>query len=291
MVLLAVCCFGFGQAYIPMPLAPGAVWRYRTIEIESSMTITDFMLFIDGTDTVSLGNTYHVIKARNKVMTYPIGTFVPIEPDTATNTDVYFGAIREVGKKVYQLGIINENLLFDFNAQIGDSVPSYGGRKRVTGIDSVLVSGVFHKRYLTADAGYQVIEGVGSNRGLIPGLNDGSGLINFYCFSFDTVLYKPDTSIPCTYIYPLMYESGVVSVASTAKIEIIPNPATDIVHIATSSIYSTQIKICNSIGREVLKTEILGKYEFNTIGWAKGIYYVRFIGDGLGSRVEKLILN
>ncbi len=290
-ILIEVTYPAFSQAYIPMAFASGAMWRYRTIEIETSMTITDFMLFMDGTDTVSLGNTYHVIKARNRVMDYPIGAVVPVEPDTATISDVYFGAVREEGKKVYQLGIINEQLLFDFNVHVGDSVPSYTGKVRVNGIDSVVISGAFHKRYLTADPGFQVIEGVGSSRGLIPALNDGSGLINFYCFSYDSVLYRPDSTIPCTYIYPLMLESGIASVEKVTGVEFRPNPAFGIVHIFSSFIQPVQIGIYNSIGSLMVKEYMIKNSTINVASWPRGVYYVKYSCYSGTGKVERLVIN
>ena len=229
--LLLFSYTGFCQDYFPMP-ANNATWRYRSKIVDDIVNISDFMLFLNGQDTVIFGNTYHQIFSRNSNQAGPLGFDPPIVAINATIPDVYFGGIREIGKKVYFFSGGSEQLIFDFNAVVGSYIPAYTGTIRVVSIDSILIGSIYHKRYKTTDSTYYVIEGVGSSRGLIPGLNDGSGLIIFHCYTHQPdTSWSPDAAIPCTYIYPYVYGASVKTIENAFDVTINPNPVNETLHI------------------------------------------------------------
>ncbi|MFI5196900.1 MAG: hypothetical protein ACHQD8_07400, partial [Chitinophagales bacterium] len=201
----------FSQAYIPIP-TDSAVWRYRMFNYDYQDQVMDCILFLNGTDTIAHGITYHTIMSRAYNRVVPHGYVPPVVSVDAGNSDVYYGAIRENGKQVFLLQVSGEQLIFDYNAAVGDSIPVYSGKKKITSIDSVFLGGVYHKRFLTTDTAYYAIEGVGSSEGLIPGLNDGTGIVEFMCFTHSPVTYSPDTTVPCTYVYPVGYVSAIYNV-------------------------------------------------------------------------------
>ena len=290
MVLSWVSCTCFSQAYISMPADSGATWRYRIYDIDYITQVFDNILFLNGQDTFAHGNTYHKILSRSCKQVGSSGFDPPVVPEVATASDTYYGAMRESGKKVYYLTIGGEELMYDFNVAIGDSIPAYSGKNKVIATDSILLSGVYHKRYLTTDPTYFAIEGVGSNRGLIPGLNDGTGAVRFYCFNYTPVFYTPDSTIPCTYVYPVGFVSAIPTVNDRlSEINVFPIPANDVLHITTGQ-NILQVAIFNCIGQTVWSGKVIETGEIQINKWPKGIYYIRFNGN-TGNIIKKFIVE
>ena len=291
-LLLSLCSlYGHAQVYIPMPADSGATWRYRIYDIDYITHIVDVIMFLNGEDTMAYGNVYHKIISRSASYVVPSGFDPPVVPIGASNPDTYYGAIRESGKKVYQLNNSGEALIFDFNALVGDPVPAYSGTDQVTDIDSVLVSGTYHKRYLTTDPGYYIIEGIGSNRGLIPDINDGSGDVVFYCFTNAGVSWSPDTTIPCTYIYPIGYTSGI-AMNKVPEIEVYPVPANDIVHITgLGQNTKSPATVFNSLGQTVWSGSPDSQVDIPVSGWPKGIYTLRINLDTADILIKKIVVE
>ena len=274
-----------------MPADSGATWRYRLVIDDDESNVTDFLIYLNGGDTVALGNTYHKIISRNCIQYVPLGTVVPVVAENATLGDVYYGAYREVGKKIYLLYVSREVLMFDFNVVIGDSIPGYSGNLMVTAIDSIQLSGVYHKRYHTTDTGYSVIEGVGSSRGLMPQLVDGTGMANFICFTYDSVYYTPDASIPCTYIYPYGYISGIPGVNKTGEIKVFPVSTGDLLHVSGAKNNPALAVIYDCTGRAIWNGNISGDREISVAGWPRGVYYMRYTGPGAAFGTKKIVLE
>ena len=281
---------GFSQAYIPMP-TDSAVWRYRMFNYDYEDQVMDCILFLNGTDTIAHGITYHTIMSRAYNRVVPHGYVPPVVPISAGNSDLEYGGIRESGKKVFLLNISGEQLIYDYNAVVGDSIPAYSGKKVVTAIDSVLLGSGYHKRFLTTDTAYYVIEGIGSSEGLIPGLNDGSGTVEFMCFTDTPVTYSPDTTVPCTYVYPFSYLS-VYNVNETEQdIKIFPVPVNNILHITFSGSSVIHAIVLNSIGQVMWKGEINNKQDIPVASWSKGIYFMRFTDSYKDYIVRKIIVQ
>ncbi len=293
--ILLVCSFSdcFSQAYIPMPSA-NSTWRYRIYDVDYLVQITDFILFYNGSDTVINSLTYHKVCSRACKQTGPLGFDPPIVTTQASFSDSYFGGIRESGKQVFFILGASERLIFDFNVAVGDSIPAFSGKNKVTGIDSISVGGTFHKRYLTTDSTYFVIEGVGSNRGLLPSLNDGGEDIAFFCFTdttSDVITYSPDTSKPCTYIYPWGYSENTPIVNTADEIKIAPIPASDVLHISSSQSDLLNVEIYDCVGKKVWNTAFCEKLDVPVSCWSKGLYFLRIDDKENGTIVKKVIIE
>jgi len=281
----------FGQAYIPMP-ADSAVWRYRIYDIDYITQINDFILFSRGQDTIANGHVYHQIFSRSSMQTGGIGFNPPIVTTEANLPDLYYGAIRDSNKMVYLLEGSGEELMFDFNAGIGDSVPANAGKIKVTGIDSVLLGSEFHKRYHTTDSLFYLIEGVGSSEGLLPSIVDGSGAVVFYCFTYNTETFIPDTIYPCTYIYPEGYYEAVWGVnISSGDLNIYPLPASEFIHFNVPLGKSFDGEIFNALGGRVWKGIIATYSDLEVVKWPRGIYYGKFTFDAGQCIVKKIIIE
>ena len=281
---------GFSQVYVPMPV-DSAVWRYRIYNPDYVTQVFDMILFVKGTDTFANGKNYHKIFSRARIYTVPIDSIPPVVSVIATYGDTYYGAMRDSGKQVFQLSGTGEQLMFDFNAVVGDSIPAFYGKDKVVAIDSILLSGTYHRRFRTNDSTYYVIEGVGSNRGLIPTLNDGGGTVQFFCYTDTPVVYAPDSSIACTYVYPVSYESVPPVVSNQLQIDVSPIPAYDVLHITTSASGPLQVEVYNSIWQVVWIGNVLHKQDIPVISWGKGIYYIQCKVPGSEIVMKKLLVE
>lgn len=278
------------QAYIPMPADSGATWRYRFNDIDMMVQVTDEIIYLDGTDTISGGRSYHKAMGRSCRQTGPLGFYPPIVSVECNLSQSYAGAMRESGKKVYWLWPAGEeDLIYDFNAAVGDSIPSYNSKVMVTAIDSVLLDGVFHKRYKTTDTGYYVIEGVGSSRGLIPGLDDGSANTQFFCFTDSALVYEPDTTVPCTTVYPFGFHEGVLQPGNEELVSITPNPASHAVQLAAPGKNRWHVAAYNYTGQRIWQGDLQGNAEVSVAEWPRGVYVVRF-DDTVSQPIMKIII-
>ena len=270
-----------------------AVWRYRLYDADYLIQVIDCILYVNGTDTTDHGNTYHKIFSRVHKSFISIDSSLPPVTDVyASYSDTYFGAIRESGKKIFMLTNTAEQLIFDFNSSVGDSIPSSAGNDIVVAIDSILLAGTYHKRYRTNDSTYSVIEGVGSTRGLIPNFIDGSPNEMFFCFTHAPIVYSPDTTIPCTYIYPIGYWLGADAINNEkSEITIFPLPAYDVLHISASGSGQHQVTVFNSIGQRVWAGEMTGQAEIAVATWPRGLYYLEFAGGSPATIVKKILLE
>ena len=290
-LLLFSLHIGFSQVYIPMP-ADSAIWRYRIYNPDYVTQVFDMILFVNGTDTFANGKTYHKIFSRSRIYTVPIDSIPPVVSVIATYGDTYYGAMRDSGQKVFLLSGSGEQLMFDFNVAAGDSIPAFYGKDKVVTIDSILLAGNYHRRFLTNDSTYYVIEGVGSNRGLIPTLNDRGGTVQFFCYTDTPVVYTPDSTIACTYVYPVWYESVPVIVSNEKLIiDISPVPAYDVLHITTSANEPLLVVIYNSVGQVVWSGNVLHKLDIPVLSWSKGIYYIQSKVPGSEIAMKKLLVE
>lgn len=282
----------FGQTYIPMP-GDSATWRYRIYDIDYITQVFDIMVFQNGEDTTINGKTYHKLFSRLNKQVGPYGFNPPIVPVTAIQPDLYYGAIRENGKRVYTLTSTNEQLIYDFNAVVGDSIPSSQDKVWVTKIDSVLLNGTYHRRYLTNDSSYYVIEGIGSSQGLVPYLFDNGGAMFFYCFMHDAVTFSPDTTTPCTYVYPWNYDlniPGATQGNQPCVLKVFPVPAGDILHVLSDA-GNMQVTISDQLGRMIWSGTMHQDLNIPVSTFPNGVYYMQ-CADGIsGISTRKIVIQ
>jgi hypothetical protein len=283
----------FGQTYIPMPADSAAAWRYRINDADGPVVnILDQILFLNGQDTIANGNTYHKIMSRSRLQTGGPGFDPPVINTDANASDIFYGAMREAGMQVFLLDGSGEDLMYDFTVGVGDSIPAYVGKDRVTAIDSVLINGVYHKRFLTTDTTWFVIEGIGSNRGLITDLNGGDGSVIFYCFTDTPVTWSPDTTLPCTYVYPLGYSLAVSNANHPQPdINIYPVPASDVLHISVTGQSLFNTVILNDVG-QVIWSGIVNDGSAIPVGsWPKGVYFFHAAGVNAIPVVKNIVIE
>jgi hypothetical protein len=253
-------CVGQTNVYHPFPDS-NAVWNVYTgqscgwgfdmFEVKYSYVLTE--------DTVINDTVYHKLDIPAIV-----GTLIPGQCDSTivgAAPGHYAGAIRQdtAAHKVFIVPPFqnNEQLLYDFNMQVGDSVYGYiqcytGPPDTVISIDSVLIGNSYRKRWIINDY-YNInyIEGIGSTYGLLsssPGyITDQMGAE--ICFMLDDVILYSQGNNECTLITS-------VNEFEQTELQIYPNPATTSLTLTTEQTLKNVpiaigIKIMNAIGQEV----------------------------------------
>lgn len=279
------------QTYIPMP-ADSATWRSRDYDIDIVTHVFDALLYVRaGDDTMHDGHAYQNVWSRAYRHTVPAGTIPPMTDLDAMYPDTWMTAYREEGKKVYQMLSVGEKLLYDFNAIVGDRIPGAVGWDTVTATDSVLLGGVYHKRYLTTEPDFWVIEGVGSSYGLLPAMNDGTGAYTFICFNQPAAMvsYSPNSTIPCTYVYPIHTHTGVTDLYHTsAQWTVYPMPAHHQLTIAPEGNAVGAATITDMGGRHWWVGRITTATTIGVATWPRGIYCI-CLTDATGNTSRRLV--
>ena len=175
-LLLSLNSFAQSNIYHPFPEG-NTYWNiYRSSGCDFSFVGSqEYYTITMGADTIINLTSYHrlmvpKVKVVNSSACNNAGTFY--------YNGYYAGAIRQdsIAKKVY---IVNPNsvveeLLYDFNLQVGDSVNTYlnmMGTDTVQAIDSVLVNNSYHKRWLLNSCyNAYLIEGVGCTYGMLQAI-------------------------------------------------------------------------------------------------------------------------
>lgn len=170
------------------------------------------------------GDTLINAEAYKKLM-YVGNTSSQIVPLTPISG--YYGAVRNdtPNKRVYFVpkNSTSGGLLYDFNLHLGDSIlvsNELTDKEPVSLIDSVLYCNEYHRRYSTA-SGYTLIEGIGSQNGMIP--------VKFATNFGWTFGYGESGSLPCN---ECDFTASLDSY-SLRLLNVFPNPAKGSVQITS----------------------------------------------------------
>ena len=188
-----------------------------------------------------------------------------------------------------------EYLLYDFNLNIGDTLPptyQYSGNDIiVSGIDSILTPNGYLKKFELSgnNSATHLLEGIGNSNGLIePFFSILECAHTLSCFSLNDTSYFPISGPSCN------ISVGIQDLITPEKITIYPNPASGFVSIRVKTLSkNAMLTVYNSIGKpmKVLHDINLTNFVLNTDELNPGIYFL-FIDQGNGSISEKkLIIN
>lgn len=233
-------------------------------------------------DTIINEKTYSKISKTGRNYYYDGSAGV----DTIFSYDnVYVGAIREdTSKHVYFYGKYEtqEKLLYDFNLEVGDTLPElYGADPDITfivdSIDSVLVINEYHKSYIiVADWSddFKLIEGIGSTCGLLtygsfPGLYS-----TLKCFKQNGVSAYPSGE-ECELYTPLGINEKPDNIVA-----IYPNPTKGFVNFEFADLNIQQLTIYTITGETILeKSELQQNEIIDLSGQESGLYIVKIQSD------------
>lgn len=196
---------------------------------------------------------------------------------------IYRGAIRQDTslKKVFIVppDSSNEELLYDFNLTVGDTVrgflepyPNLAVSDVVFSIDSILI-GSQHRKIWYFDPNHNIamIEGIGWTFGLTepsPHTIDGSGF-NITCFSQNGVTLYPDSNSICNLIN---YDAKIEIEESILLI--FPNPNSGIFTVKSNSTKLSKFELFNIYGQLIMTKNTPVNSEFNFNISDKGLYFI-----------------
>lgn len=283
-------------------------WVYHPFPIDSAIWMEEHV-GSDGYYTYKriymLGDTL-VGSLNYKKIYQTYATWTSFYP-TPIGPSNYIGSLREdiPTKKIYFLnpGTTSENLLYDFDLVVGDTIAitsmcSPDDTVMVVSIDSVLVNGNYNKKFVLGSvSGFctagDLIEGVGSKAGLQQLYSLGFEFSNqLLCLSVsNSVVYPYGSSIPSYYC---AYAVGIGELENNElKMTVMPNPVVNAIHIVVNCSDNYDIEIRNGLGELIhKKTDLQANgptIDFSD--FATGIYFVRLIDSKGNSIVKKVIKN
>jgi hypothetical protein len=206
----------------------------------------------------------------------------------------YIGALRDdtLLRKVFYLHGSIEDLLYDFNAQIGDTLKTYNspfGRVIIDEIDSILIESDFRKVW-----GVKVPASPGSEFNIIEGIGSTSGLLNSIPHPIEVTSRLDCYSEEVETLYPHFNSSQACPfTTSTTKLNVLPifnikpNPANGYFEVLTSE-KDFEIEIMNSLGETIDRFE--SRFFFDITFYPNGIYYLKFKSKR-SIQTRKLLVN
>ncbi len=197
---------------------------------------------------------------------------------------IYRGAIRQDTslKKVFIVppDSTNEELLYDFNLTVGDTVrgylepyPNLALSDVVISIDTIMLGSEYRKRWMINQSfNISMIEGIGWSFGLIQpspqNVIDGPGYF-LSCFSENGVPLYPDSNSICNLINTVNKFEPEKSI-----LEVFPNPNSGAFTIKSNSTDLSKIEIYNSFGQLVLTNKMHSDNDFTFNTFAKGLFFI-----------------
>ncbi len=258
-------------------------------------------------DTNKLWSTYYDLSGEGLPS---FSYYVKFTQDTTIKTKTYkkvmrsddsshvtwynYGYIRETSnKKVYYLANITdtiERFFYDFNVDVGDTLPLFYCPLHVDSIDSILVGNQYRKRFnLGIDTW---IEGIGSLSGFSSiGVCFVGGKLYLLCFTENDTI---------KYINPLLnfcYQ-GTVNINELKKdnfyFEIFPNPSNGVFKIQANACIngSVHIEVMNYSGQIISHKNInlYDTYQIDLSTYRKGLYLIHIKGNSF-SISKKVIVQ
>ncbi len=236
-------------------------------------------------DTVINNITYHNLTTPY-VESYSTGVCGPANTGN--------GSIREdvAARKVYFVaaGETTEYLLYDFNLQVGDSVPGYtqrfGRYDVVQVIDSVLVGNEYRKRWkVNTCYNISIIEGIGWSYGInvqSPGCNTDLADYSLTCFSQNGQTLYPSTVNNCQLI------TSVAAVDSKRTLHIYPNPSKGMSSVELTNGTISEIQVFDISGLLVTTLEPGGsQIDLNHLAF--GTYLIKVVDDKQHVYLRKMV--
>jgi hypothetical protein len=303
-LLLLLLSF-FTNAQVANFFADGSRWVYGTYETwEPNMSFSRSsaeQIIIHG-DTVIDGITYFKLYTtfRNTVTVHVQHNQTFTSYDSVGPTFLRYDTLSN---RVYHLPEVDslERLIYDFNLQVGDTVPLqmvYGRYIPVIdSIDTITVFGVPAKRFFLdiglEDLGRQnfIIEGMGGSNGLLHFLPEyvvvsgGIDMTHFNCFQYGDSIYSPE-NLECPFID---YISAIPGVYQEPLVTISPNPTHEFFMITIEpELFDSRFDLFDFSGRIVQTFTLTEETTFGKIKFP-GVYFWRVEQDGRLIKTGKLI--
>jgi hypothetical protein len=273
--------FSFGQSYTPFPDS-NAVWVNHHYSFGSGWPD-----YIDPEDVSEIKN--YCVNGVDTIIGSETYTQVTL---CGSN---YVGAIRDNGGQIFYIPAdsIDEELLYDFTVQVGDTIPyafdiwSYSEPLIVQNIDSTFISGTYRTIISFENGGDYWIEGIGCIGGLFispfANVNISGNSLSLYCFSAngERLISQSNPgnfgSNPCG-----LYHASVEPSDPTITLFGYPNPTSGFFFIDKYIISSIEsLIITNNLGQKINPETNFSdsKLEIDLSKYPSGIYFMTLTNE------------
>ena len=277
-----IIAFSFmGTAQVNAYFANDPVWKITLTDGQMNPCIKyeTYNYWTSG-DTIIGSYTYKKVYAKGQAY-YQWMSPTPPGPGQCTDppysymngNPVFF--LRSSGKKIYAKMSGGDTLLYDFNLNVGDTLPkTYNNSQNniiVTAKDSIFTANGYMKRFtLNSNTPSQyLVEGIGHSGGLVEPLwLSVSQSWNLDCYSLNANAYFPVTGPSC------MLPLGISELKETTYPEVYPNPVTGVAYVNVNA--GTEAGIYNVMGEKLQDLKLVkGKNEIGMSNLPSGIYFLK----------------
>jgi hypothetical protein len=277
---MMVAIAGFGQTY---EMIVDTAKRWSCLSETSSgspppqQKSTSNIRFANDT-TINL-KTYKVVESSTDSLHLSWFAFGIIREDTSGK--VYYRAYADTSEKT----------LYDFNLEVGDSIPLPSFYMHVDTVDSVYIYDKFLKRIVFAE-NETWIEGLGSLCGVLMsgyGIIVGAQHFLLCYYEDDTLKYKNPDYTECYY-----NNVGINEWKNLQKISIFPNPSNGEFEVKSMNAEVKLVEIYNVLGEKVFSSTVSShtstglSMTVDLPGQPEGIYFMKVKTDK-GNYVGKAI--
>lgn len=288
-----------------------AYWIETTEHVSCGIYNTEFDYFLKG-DTVLQGKTYHKIY-ENYGISWAI---IPMLCGGGSyyylfNNVSFVNAIRDdtVNKKVYlycRSCLSHDTLLYDFNLNVGDTLPAYNqwysDYNIISAIDSIKIDSTYNKQFIIGNPAYDsIVEGIGSMSGLLEYIGTNSysspGLTTINCFWQNGVdLLNPSPIPDCEPYNGTSIIFGIQTINNnTANFIAFPNPCKGIVsiQIQTTNAQDGWLELYTTLGQPIKRIIVqknVDTYYDDVSNLPNGIYYYTLNCGGINLASKKLVV-
>lgn len=296
--LLTLFAHGQTSAYHPFPDS-SAIWNIYGSQGCGGFNFDtwghSYSITISG-DTIIGSTAYHKLNVPIEVIFSDGGCDTS---GTWTIPGHFVGCIRQdtSNKKVFFIPPADtlEQLLYDFNMTVGDTVKGYieryispADRDRVQSIDSVLVGNSYRKRWkINPYYNIYFIEGVGSTYGLVnpsPGYTSDGPFYDIGCFHQSGQILYPNNTTTCEIITSVNSIDKFVN-----EIKIYPNPSNG----SFTADFDQSIKemwLVDLLGNVILKHQTNYQTKFKIDNLSSGTYILTAISQDGSTTNKKIII-
>lgn len=290
-IFLFINFFVSAQTSVYHPFADsGAVWVMRWTNSCTAVPCilnctSDYQYHVDG-DTIIGVNTYKkIIREGYSVSNCNCVMNVPSCSGSTYGSSFYLGIRDDIPNRRSYIndGINPEELFFDFNLQVGDTIQNRYCTQQIIYMDSILVGSDYRKAYMVS-GNARVIEGIGYwDGGYYSGPFEGCGscvcndLWELLCYKVNGITLLGDTA--CTLVTSLS-EIRKDDVMLTLS----PNPATSELVVRSSEFGDKdELAIYNALGEIILSQKPTAKsqqqFNIDVSFLDSGVYFLQLITE------------
>jgi hypothetical protein len=294
--LMLIWNLSFSQVNYPIPQDSTSTWRINFVEwfpLTTYINTTESKVFVNG-DTVINDHLYSIFFSSGLIISeyFGIQTFFPFE-------NKFYALIRTDSARTYEYIDGQDELLYDFSLQAGDTLPETIINENtvvISSIDSVLVAGKYLKKFNIYDSvslllSHWYIEGIGHELGLIePMYQAFAKSYSFDCYAENGIPIFPEGSDCDMAVY--IDEEAVYK----QTFSVYPNPSNGIINLGYKSSLDKDVhlEVVDVLGNVIINNtwQLKNGLNYKSIDLFKsgeGLYFV-IIQDGNSTVRKKVII-